>query len=489
MADKTVGMLENVPSLHDESLIPVEQSGELMHATGKQFREFAEGAAERYVEDATGVAERAEAALGALDNEVAEAQRAAANAADSEKKAKLYADQTEAAAGGGVSSFNGRGGHVVPQAGDYTAADVGAVAYLDSSPGATLMEKVKNAYESGYNAAVIGLWENAPLEDAEGIQWGYAEYRKHATGFITVTIRNDVVLEPTKRRTIYIADWTWYGDWHKTATTADLDALTAADVGAVEASTHNVIVEGNIFEWALAQFNSVSIGVTSVVTGMPYDYAYWFVELRVAASAQWRFLTATRVSNGVATAEKYENAYVNDAWNGWTKLATTDTALMLDGSNAMTGALNFLDAANKVRLSEVVRHSDITVIRHWLDDNKQQYLALLIAPEHGGLLYQTPDGNNNILHTGNKPSGSYTGNGSSAAWTLNIGGIGELLLIRSAAASRDYIVGKYGAVCIGGSTPTTFSREEIRFESGTLTVATSSGAFNQNGSTYTYHRL
>ena len=40
MADKTVGMLANVPALDDTSLLPVEQGGELMNLSGKQIREF-----------------------------------------------------------------------------------------------------------------------------------------------------------------------------------------------------------------------------------------------------------------------------------------------------------------------------------------------------------------------------------------------------------------------------------------------------------------
>lgn len=41
--------------------------------------------------------------------------------------AKYWAAQAESAAGGGVMSFNGRTGYVLPAAGDYSAADVGAV--------------------------------------------------------------------------------------------------------------------------------------------------------------------------------------------------------------------------------------------------------------------------------------------------------------------------------------------------------------------------
>lgn len=41
--------------------------------------------------------------------------------------AKYWSEQAENAAGGGVASFNGRTGVVLPQAGDYTAAQVGAL--------------------------------------------------------------------------------------------------------------------------------------------------------------------------------------------------------------------------------------------------------------------------------------------------------------------------------------------------------------------------
>jgi hypothetical protein len=55
------------------------------------------------------------------------AQQSEINAAKSETAAKKYADQASSAASGGVTSFNGRGGNVMPQSGDYTAAQVGAV--------------------------------------------------------------------------------------------------------------------------------------------------------------------------------------------------------------------------------------------------------------------------------------------------------------------------------------------------------------------------
>lgn len=51
--------------------------------------------------------------------------------------AKYWSEQAQAAAGGGVSSFNGRSGVVLPQSGDYTAAMVGALPSSTSIPSKT----------------------------------------------------------------------------------------------------------------------------------------------------------------------------------------------------------------------------------------------------------------------------------------------------------------------------------------------------------------
>ena len=70
-------------------------------------------------------AETATAAAGSIGNAAAAAAKSAAAAADSEKSAAYWAGQAQQAAGGGVVSFNGRAGSVVPQAGDYNKGMVG----------------------------------------------------------------------------------------------------------------------------------------------------------------------------------------------------------------------------------------------------------------------------------------------------------------------------------------------------------------------------
>lgn len=105
--------------------------------------------AQSKAEAAQAAAETAQAgavtAKNAAETAKTEAGTSAANAAESAKKAeswavggtgtrpgedvnnaKYWSDVAQATAGGGVTSFNGRGGAVVPTAGDYTAEMVGA---------------------------------------------------------------------------------------------------------------------------------------------------------------------------------------------------------------------------------------------------------------------------------------------------------------------------------------------------------------------------
>ena len=94
-----------------------------------------------------------------------------------------------------------------------------------------------------------------------------------------------------------------------------------------------------------------------------------------------------------------------------------------------------------------------------------------------------------ILHTGNKPSGTYNGNGSVETRTINIGGIGTTLKISSGNSVG--FVDSNGAVTFHFSNKTTtyFEGREINFTNGVLTIATNNGNINANGSTYGYQLL
>lgn len=94
-------------------------------------------------------AETATAAAGSIGNSVTAAAKSAAAAADSEKSAEYWAGQAQQAAGGGVVSFNGRAGSVVPQAGDYNKGMVG-LGNVDNT--SDLAKPISTATQTALNA-------------------------------------------------------------------------------------------------------------------------------------------------------------------------------------------------------------------------------------------------------------------------------------------------------------------------------------------------
>lgn len=103
----------------------------------------------------------------------------------------------------------------------------------------------------------------------------------------------------------------------------------------------------------------------------------------------------------------------------------------------------------------------------------------------------TPDMSNwvqySIFHTGNKPSGSYTGNGGAAARTINTGGIGSAIVIWSNAGMC--IVTPGGALCKSGTDVSAIDTAEVSFKDGVLTIASAGDLVNGVGYTYTYQVL
>lgn len=92
-----------------------------------------------------------------------------------------------------------------------------------------------------------------------------------------------------------------------------------------------------------------------------------------------------------------------------------------------------------------------------------------------------------VLHTGNKPSGAYMGNGSAKARSINTGGIGNFCMVWREGVVGCILVGPEGAICsIDGSVTTV---EEITFVDGMLNIASSSSHYNGSSKVYDYQVL
>lgn len=90
----------------------------------------------------------------------------------------------------------------------------------------------------------------------------------------------------------------------------------------------------------------------------------------------------------------------------------------------------------------------------------------------------------NILHTGNKPTGTYTGNGSATERVIETGGIGTMLYLRTTGYSA--IVFEAGALVFkSDGTASNSPYQQTTFKNGKLTLKTN-GILNESGTIFTY---
>lgn len=97
------------------------------------------------------------------------------------------------------------------------------------------------------------------------------------------------------------------------------------------------------------------------------------------------------------------------------------------------------------------------------------------------------DGYNTPFHSGNKPTGTYTGSGSSTSRTIDTKGIGNVCIITSQYGVA--IVTEYGAIVKSSSSTSLsgLSASTVSFKNGVLTIAGTSNYVNSSSYTYTYN--
>ena len=168
-------------------------------------------------------------------------------------------------------------------------------------------------------------------------------------------------------------------------------------------------------------------------------------------------------------------------------------SLPRDGSAAMTGALTIDRSGETLGKAQFFKHNATgtdygTQVR---DEDKDGNVAALVvrATSQKALFYPDGSASREILHTGNKPSGSYTGNGSATSRTIDVGGIGSVLHVRGYGNSG--IVMPSGAIFVPytGGAPVVFGNSEMAYANGKLTITSTNNAVNRSGETYTYEVL
>lgn len=118
-------------------------------------------------------------------------------------------------------------------------------------------------------------------------------------------------------------------------------------------------------------------------------------------------------------------------------------------------------------------------------DGKTAFLN--ISALYDQVTYSDKAGNvRDIFHEGNKPFGSYVGNGNNAERVIATGGIGRLILVYN--NHHFSFVTPEGALMIGLTDANIRWIESTKafFLNGNLSLHTDNAAFNENGTTYYY---
>lgn len=176
-------------------------------------------------------------------------------------------------------------------------------------------------------------------------------------------------------------------------------------------------------------------------------------------------------------------------------------ALPRDGSGVMTGALimdtNGGNGQSYLAVSgEPYPHVYLNVFEK--SDRKRRRTLMLSSRQNSPdiasalVLASLDDGtwrDYPVLHTGNKPSGSYTGNGDATERVIPIGGIGEAVLVvggRSAVIVTS--AGAFGGAYDGQ--PKCFADYQCSApQNGSLVIRSADNGLNGNGLEYKYYRL
>ena len=87
----------------------------------------------------------------------------------------------------------------------------------------------------------------------------------------------------------------------------------------------------------------------------------------------------------------------------------------------------------------------------------------------------------------NKPTGSYTGDGTTGSRTVSTGGVGGVILIRSLKGHA--IVTPTCAVLFKSGGVSLSSYNAAHYNNGSLGLATADECLNASGVTYYYHHL
>lgn len=181
----------------------------------------------------------------------------------------------------------------------------------------------------------------------------------------------------------------------------------------------------------------------------------------------------------------------DDVYHTGNKPTAADIGAVNKAGDTMKGALNV--AANSSQTPFIITNTAAGTANIGTSaGGKYKYLAWLSTQNNTDDLYLSsnctgPHHERKLIHSGDKPSGSYTGNGTGRE--IPIGGTGNLLFVRSGKGMALVTTGGCFAFSFANNT---VSGAAVYYSSGNMVIADASAnheIFNAAGVTYSYQVL
>lgn len=277
------------------------------------------------------------------------------------------------------------------------------------------------------------------------------------------------------------------------------DPIIPEMIGAL--AVNNMHYSGNIDEI----FNGAFLVLSDATGDMPWTNKWFDLVAFPSGTGACSQIAMHTSSNGEPTGFKFRH-HNGNVWSPWSTTATTDYAVNKAG-DTMTGALtvNANYAAfiardaddNSGALGEFEHYNGISKIGSTRNGVSREIhiRSSSVAPNIADALALYDSESNNwyyILHSGNKLSGNYTGNGSSTLreidLTTNVNCNGVIIVGTSGYMAL--ITSQGGIIKNGSDTsviglPTT----QVNWNDGKIKITSTHDALNKNGETYFYQCL
>ena len=245
-----------------------------------------------------------------------------------------------------------------------------------------------------------------------------------------------------------------------------------------------IVLNTSILEYALTVPNGTHFirlgGNYHDGTDLPHsNYRYSCASIEKRSSTQ-----LTVVLWGISADYSFKvNHYTDGVWYGWKGLSDY---LPLSGGRLSNAKRDVLQIENTAEGASIVD------IRFMINGVSKGQIG--VSSEGNPIFYASAEGKSHtFLHTGNKPTGTYTGNGDATERTINIGGIGDALFVRGVGDSAFCIVTRSITLCVNQSGVSVLVDTQARIDAETssmvLILKTDSQFLNKSGMNYKYDVL